>query len=93
LGKSKVLKAEAQKISRKLGGIETGGAHMKVAVMYKGEMVLDFGYRHAKTAPNGHLPRALHLSESDTIKMARCHISKDEYFEMLKAKGIIVDDA
>lgn len=89
MGKSRVLGAEAKAISRKLDGEEKAGKHIKVAVRHEGVVVLDFGYRHDRRAPNGHLPGQLHLSETDTIRMARCQISKEEYFQILKDKGLI----
>ena len=89
-GGSKILKNDAEAIAKKLDAeTDKKGKHIHAAVRRNGELVVNFGFRHDRTAPNGHLPGQLHLSETDAVKLARCQISKDEYFDILSEKGFV----
>lgn len=85
-----ITKDDAERIKRKLNGIESpGGRHRQVSVYYNDNLVARFGIRHGsrRDAGHGHIPKQLYLSVNDTKSLANCHISSDEYFEILQEKS------
>ena len=88
-GGSKLLRKDADDIARKLHADLTTGAHITAAFRHNGVLILNFGIRHGAKSKHGHLPRALHLNQAQTVKLARCQISRDEYIEILRAKGLL----
>jgi hypothetical protein len=92
LSRSRIQKREALAIARKLSATVTGGAHSIASVYHDGVLILTFGIRHGSTSGHGHLVGAqgeLKMSESKVYRLASCTMSKDEYFDELKALGII----
>ena len=88
-GGSKLLRKDAEDIARKLRAATSSGAHITAAVHHNGVLVASFGIRHGSRSAHGHLPGALHLSQSQTVQLARCQISRDQYFELLRKKGLL----
>jgi hypothetical protein len=92
LSKSRIQKREALAIAKKLGARLTGGAHMTARVYYENALVLTFGIRHGGKGGHGHLVgrnRDLKMNETKVYDLAICNMSKDEYFEELRAIGVI----
>ncbi len=87
---SKLLKREAQDIAAKLEAvIEDGSKHLRALVYYDEKLVLQFGIRHSRNAKHGHLLNSLHASESYLLKLARCQISREEFFLHLESRGLL----
>ncbi len=87
---SRIYAKEAEFIANKLEAeIDTSKAHPEALVYFGDVFVLRFSWRHDKKAPNGHLPKQLHLNEHKTLEMARCTFSKEQYFEYLREKGLL----
>jgi hypothetical protein len=95
LGRSLLLKKEATDIAKKLGAkIEKDGAHQNAIFYHEGKFVFEFGIRHGRKSPQGHLcgqNRALRMSETEALHFARCHISVEEYVMKLRGLGLIED--
>lgn len=95
MGRSLILKKDATNIARKLGAkIEKDGPHQNAVFYYKGKIIFEFGIRHGRGSPHGHLcgqNRTLRMSESEALRFARCHISLDDYIGKLKGLGLIED--
>ena len=85
---SRIYAKEAEFIAKKLGAtVDKTKAHPEALVILDNK-VLRLSWRHDKKAPNGHLPKQLHLNEHKTLEMARCTFSKEQYFEYLREKGL-----
>jgi hypothetical protein len=57
-----------------------------------GNIVLTFGIRHGAKSGHGHLcgsNRDLRMNEGRVVALARCTMSKDEYFDVLREKGVL----
>jgi hypothetical protein len=96
LSKSKLLKEDALSIAKKLKAfIEPEGPHQNATFYYNGLFILEFGIRHGKNSGHGHLVGEngpLRLNETKAVSFARCHISLEEYVEILIQKGVIPSD-
>jgi hypothetical protein len=94
--KSSPLKGrEAEIIANKLStpsDIDRSGKHPRAAIRHNGEVIGQFGWRHDKTAANGHLPGNLRISQHETLEMAKCTIDYDGYIELLKRKNLLSSD-
>ncbi len=87
-------KKHAESIARKLkADIHSKGAHDIAVVMYMGKRVVHFGIRRGSRTDLGHdhLPGSLHLSPHDTLELARCPLSQEEWIKRMRDKGLIVD--
>ncbi len=89
-GGSRLQRKEAEAIAKKLEAqIVHGAKHIHANIYHDGILILTFGIRHDKKAGHGHIPKYLKISETEAVKMAKCHISKDEYFQLIKNTGLI----
>jgi hypothetical protein len=93
LAKSNLLKEDALKIAKKLGAVvDTDGAHQNASFYYDGLLIFEFGIRHARGSPQGHLVgenKPLRIPETQAIALARCGLKKEPYIKILKEKGVI----
>ena len=86
-----LTKEHAQAIVRKLNAtIHSGKAHDVAVVEYNGQRIAHFGIRRGSNKDQGHdhLPGSLHLSPHDTMELARCPLSFEEWIERMKKKGL-----
>jgi hypothetical protein len=69
-------------------------AHDLAQVFYKGALIVQFGIRRgsSKSIGHGHLPEDLHLTPHQTLELARCPLSYDEWVSLMKEKGLISED-
>lgn len=87
-GGGRLQRKEAVEIAKKLGAeVIQGAKHQLAAVRFKGVLVTSFGIRHSRKVGHGHLPKMLFLSERETLDLARCQITSEQYFEILHGKG------
>lgn len=92
-GGSKLQRREADKIAAKLGAdVKGGSAHDHAMIRWEGVAVTSFGLRRGSKSKHGHIPGQLFISQSQTVSLASCTISKDEYFKILKDKGKLPAD-
>jgi hypothetical protein len=91
-----ITREHADKIVKKLRAkLRTSRtAHDLAEVTYKGVIVVGFGLRRSssKDTGHGHIPNDLHLSPHQTLALANCPLSRDQYVKILKEKGYIVED-
>jgi hypothetical protein len=83
----------ARKIAEKLKAeTETGrGGHELVKVYYKGIRVAQFGIRYGSNKDQGHdhIPKGIHLSPRESLLLARCPMSYEDWILRMKEKGIV----
>lgn len=91
-GGSKILKRDAEDIATKLQAELSTGKHINAVVRHEGVPVVTFGIRHSRGGRHGHVPRALHLSQTQTVALARCGITRVDYFDILSAMGLLPDN-
>lgn len=87
-------KRHAEEIAQKLdASIRHKTKHDIAVIEYNNKRIVQFGIRRGSRANLGHdhLPGALHLSPHDTMELARCPLSKDEWIQRMKDKSLIVD--
>ena len=83
---------EAERIAKKLGALmETGAKHNWAKVYWRGTLVSKFGIRHGNQSGHGHIPKGLYISETETLALATCTMSQDQYFARLREKGKLPD--
>lgn len=83
----------ADKIVKKLGAqveARPRKAHDLAHVRVDGKIVALFGLRRgsSKEAGHDHIPDALHVSPRDAKLLGQCPMSRDEWVEKLRAKGL-----
>jgi len=92
LAKSRIERDDAYTIAKKIGAdVEKAGKHARAILRVKGQLILTFGIRHGPKSGHGHLCGSngdLKMNEARVIALARCHMTKDEYFQHLKNVGI-----
>ena len=84
--------AEARKVAKKLKAeIAPGRKHDRASVFHKGRLVLWFGISRASNRDkgSGHIPRAIHVKTREAKLLAQCPMSRDEWVERMRQKGII----
>jgi hypothetical protein len=87
-----ITKELALRIAAKLGAtLEKGGAHSIAYVYHRGLLVASFGIRHGsrKGAGHDHVPSDIHLSLGKAKRLGQCAMSKEQWIESLREKGII----
>jgi hypothetical protein len=90
---SRIKKADALRIVNKIGAtLEPNGAHQTATLEVGGLIILRFGVRHGRDSGHGHLCGehvALKINESKVVALARCTLSKDQYFQILTDIGLM----
>lgn len=88
-GRSPLQGRQAEKIAKKLNAeIDRKGPHIRAIIRHNGFTIAQFGWRHDKTAGNGHIPKQLNISERDALEIARCNKYWDDYVALLKDKNL-----
>jgi hypothetical protein len=87
----RIDKEHARKIVKKLGAdVQTGRkAHDLARVVVDGVLVTTFGIRRgsSKSLGHGHIAHDLFLSPHDTIRLANCPMSREEWVRRMRAAG------
>jgi hypothetical protein len=93
----KITREHAEKIVRKLKAeiVTSRAAHDLAQVFYKGVLITEFGIRRGSSKDLGHpfLPGDLQLTQHQTLDLANCPLSYDQWVEIMKDKGLIVEEA
>lgn len=80
---------DAWEIQKKLDGeIKEGRKHPQVIVRWEGKVVGRYGVRRG-SGETGHdyIPEQLSISFRQALDLVRCPLTKEGYFEILRAKG------
>jgi hypothetical protein len=88
-------KDHAQKIAAKLKArMHAGSAHDIAVIEYAGKIIAEFGIRRGSRKDQGHgfIPGRLHLNLRDTLSMAQCALSYEQWIQRMKEKGLIEAD-
>lgn len=82
-----ITKEHATKIAKKLKAVidRTPKAHDLACVYHEGRLIATFGIRRGsrKSLGHGHIPEDLHLSPHNTLRLANCPMSRDEWIEIV----------
>jgi len=87
-----LTKDHALLIAKKLDAeIRTKSAHDIAVIKHKGKRIAQFGIRRGsnRNQSHNHIPNSVHLSPRDTMLLAQCTISADEWIDIMKRKGFI----
>jgi hypothetical protein len=91
-----INKDHANSIAKKLGAIiDTGKkAHDIACVYHKGVLIATFGIRRGsdRNLGHGHIPKDLHLSPRQTLLLAQCPMSLEQWLDVLRDGGWLDDD-
>ena len=91
-----LTKDHAILIAKKLNAeIRSKSAHDLAIIAHNGKRTAQFGIRRGSNKNHGHnhIPNGVHMTAHDTLLLAQCSISADEWFEMMKQKGFIEESA
>ena len=80
---------EAEAIAKKLeADIAKGSKHLFAIIRYQGQIIARYGIRRAsKSVPHDYIPAQLFISPHQALDLARCPLSKERFWEILRAKG------
>lgn len=67
--------------------IRTGREHDLIFVRQGDELLCQFGIRRSRGAGHGYIPKAMHLSEKQTLDFARCSISVSDWLALYSQRG------
>ena len=89
-----ITKDLAERIVKKLKAeidAKPGRPHDLALVWVEEKMVASFGLRRGskKDAPHDHVPNDLYVSPRDARLLGQCPLSREEWIEKLRAKGVI----
>jgi hypothetical protein len=90
-----ITKELALKILAKLNAVmvRAGKAHDDYSVEHEGVVVAITSLRRGsgKDLGHDHMPRDLHIGPSKAKLLGQCPLSRDEYIDLLRAKGLVQD--
>jgi hypothetical protein len=93
LSKNRIERSDALKIASKIGAaVDAAGKHARADLRVGGKLILTFGIRHGAKSGHGHLCGTngdLKINEDRVAALARCTMSKDEYFKVLQDRGLL----
>lgn len=87
-------KDEAERIAKKLDAeIEEKPKHKQVIIRHEGQAVALYGIRRASKRDTSHsyVSKQIHVTQAQAESLARCSLSKDDYFNILRERKIITD--
>jgi len=84
-----LLKAkEARAIANKLEcEIQNGRKHDNAIIRWNGKYIAQFGIRRDAKASHDYIPNQIFISLRQAQNLARCPLSRDEYFQILQQKS------
>ena len=85
-------KDEAERIAEKLDAeIKEKPKHKQAIIRHEGQAIAWYGIRRASRRDTGHsyVPKQIHVTQAQAELLARCSLSKDDYFNILRERGII----
>ncbi|MGD0092239.1 MAG: hypothetical protein ABSE73_20175 [Planctomycetota bacterium] len=88
----KITGKDAAIIAKKLGAEvrRSGGPHELAIIHHEGRPIATFGIRRGSgELGHGHIPARLHIGPHDTKSLAQCSITREQWIQMLREKGVI----
>ena len=86
-GAGKIEQRDAWAIAKKLGADERSGPkHDVISIRYDGTIIASYGIRRDKTAPHDYIAKQIFISLNETQALARCTLSAEKYYSLLKKK-------
>ena len=90
-----ITKEHAQRIAKKLKAtIRTRrGPHDIAVIEHNNKHVLQFGIRRGSRKDQGHdhIPGDIHLSPHESLLLAQCPLSREDWIQKMKQKGVIAE--
>jgi len=89
-----ITREHAEKIVKKLKAVDEStknSAHDTYVVYHNGREIASFGIRRGskKDNPHGHIPDELHIRPRQCLDLARCPLSREEWIDLLRERGLI----
>ena len=80
---------EAQQIASKLEAeIKEGRGHARALIRWQGRIVASYGIRRgSRETSHDYVPKQIFLTFRETLDLARCPLTKEGYFEILRQRG------
>ncbi len=81
--------AEAEQIAAKLDAdVEEKRNHAVAYVRWQGRIIGSYGIRRgSRELGHDYVPRQIFISMRQALDLARCPMSKEQFFEVLRTKG------
>ena len=69
------------------------GPHDIAVIEYNNKRVLQFGIRRGSRRDQGHdhIPGDIHLSPHEALLLAQCPLSREDWIQRMKHKGLIAE--
>jgi hypothetical protein len=91
-----INKDHANAIAKKLGAniVTRKKAHDLARIYHNGVLIATFGIRRGsdRNLGHGHIPKELHLSPRQTILLAQCTMTVEQWLEILRDGGWIDEE-
>lgn len=87
-----ITKTHAELIAKKLEAeLKQRSGHELAIVRYNGRAIAHFGIRRGSRKDQGHdhIPGQIHLGDHDCLELGRCSMTREQWIERLKEKGLI----
>ncbi len=87
-----LTREHADRIADKLKAeIRHKRSHDLAVIEHDNKRITQFGIRRGSRKDQGHdhISGAIHLSHHDSLRLAQCPLSRDEWIERMKEKGLI----
>jgi hypothetical protein len=86
---STLTAAEAEQIAAKLNAtLENRRGHKVAYVWWQGRIIATYGIRRSSgEVGHDYIPRQLFITMREALNLARCPLSKEEFFKLLKARS------
>jgi hypothetical protein len=80
---------EAEQIAKKLNAeLQDRRGHKIAYVRWQGKLIASYGIRRAsKEVGHDYIPRQLFITMREALGLARCPLSRDAYFNLLRTRG------
>ena len=93
-----ITREHAEKIVKKLKAVNEStskSAHDTYVIYHEGIEIASFGVRRGskKDNPHGHIPGELHIRPNQCVNLARCPLSREQWIDLLRERGLIPADA
>ncbi len=86
---SRLTAVEARRIAEKLGAeITRKDLHDWVVIRWQGAIIAQYGIRRSsKAVGHDYIPKQIFVSPRQALELARCPLSRNGYFEIVRSRG------
>lgn len=80
---------EAEQIASKLEAeVKEGRGHARALIRWQGRIVASYGIRRgSRETSHDYIPKQIFLTFRETLDLARCPLTKEGYFEIVRQRG------